>query len=355
MVDNTISLSPTGVRISDNFRDNLIIDKYHPCFVSMRQSKIKHLRSENSEDAISWNVFRTLRQIHPANWIPHIFLKSFNMSPFGDMEDTTIDLWRNVAPPSKLLKTGDEGISEIDVVIENPEWVWFIEAKYRSDISTGTTTRPDRDQVLRNIDVGSFYSGVRRFYFSLLILNEKRTVKGVSAVEKYKSAQTLKAALPHRTDELKNISGIGVLTWFDFANVLSNVASDTSKNESMFAKRAVEWLEERGIFRRAKTEKDMRVLAALEAIEAEMKNIGFWSENPPKFKPGSYLEAPSFEFWLQCVFLPNARKAANTGEYPSNSQVGLMAMREYDYHSCVEEALNLVRLLHTFDKVVLSK
>ncbi|SEI14092.1 Uncharacterized conserved protein YqcC, DUF446 family [Rheinheimera pacifica] len=108
-------------------------------------------------------------------------------------------------------------------------------------------------------------------------------------------------------------------------------------------------------FFKKQSEKGKKVLSALDDIEAEMKKIGFWKENPPDVKVGNYIEAPSFELWLQCVFLPNARKAAQTGEYPDGSQVGLMAMREYDYHSCVEEALTLVSLLNDFDKLVVGK
>jgi hypothetical protein len=44
-------------------------------------------------------------------------------------------------------------------VIEASTWVWFIEAKLTSDASTGKTTRPDRNQILRNIDVGSYHAG----------------------------------------------------------------------------------------------------------------------------------------------------------------------------------------------------
>ena len=68
-------------------------------------------------------------------------------------EHTTVFLWRDVAPPPARLRSGDEGISEIDIVIESPSWVMFIDDKYKNDISGGTTTRPDRDQVLRtNVD-----------------------------------------------------------------------------------------------------------------------------------------------------------------------------------------------------------
>ena len=53
-------LSPSGAFIANDFRDNLII-----VFADMRASKLKHLRSANSEDAVTWNVFRSLRQITP--------------------------------------------------------------------------------------------------------------------------------------------------------------------------------------------------------------------------------------------------------------------------------------------------
>ena len=61
--------SSSGVFIAENFRDNLIIDRYDPCFASMRASKLKHLRSENSEDVLSWNVFRSLSKISPLAWV----------------------------------------------------------------------------------------------------------------------------------------------------------------------------------------------------------------------------------------------------------------------------------------------
>ena len=64
-----------------------------------------------------------------------------------------------------------------------------------------------------------------------------------------------------------------------------------------------------------------------------MKRIGYWHASPPDLKAmavrgelRSYLDAPSFELWLQAVFLPNARHLAQTETLPSDSQVGLMAI-----------------------------
>ncbi len=240
--------SVSGVRIADDFRDNLIIDKYAACFVEMRESKKRHLRSENSEDVLSWNVFRSLRQINPTKWLNDLASRTFGITFPGDPTETSIELWKNIPPPQALLKSGDEGISEIDIVLENPEWVWFIEAKFRSDISTGTTTRPSRDQVLRNIDVGSHYAGVRKFYFSLLHLNEKYSPKGIEALKKYSDLELLRAALPHRSDLLSNIAGVGCLRWVDISDVLrvAKLSRDRA-DENIFAERALAWMEEKGI------------------------------------------------------------------------------------------------------------
>ena len=93
----------------------------------------------------------------------------------------------------------------------------------------------------------------------------------------------------------------------------------------------------------------------LDAIVSEMKAIGFWSMDPPEqdlSQISSYLDVPHFKTWLQYVFVPAAQEAINTGQFPTESMVGVMAMRQYDYHSILPEALNLVKLLHRFDDLV---
>lgn len=109
------------------------------------------------------------------------------------------------------------------------------------------------------------------------------------------------------------------------------------------------------IFNKKDAEKAQKVSKQLDSIEVEMKEIGFWSENPPDFKASNFTEAPSFELWLQCVFIPNARETVKKGRYPKESEVGLMGQRQYDYHSYIEEAQKLLGMLYDFDDIVESK
>jgi hypothetical protein len=244
-------VSPSGVRIARDFRENLIIDRFDPVFADMRASKIKHLRSANSEDAVTWNVFRSLRQIDPAAWLPTFWKRAFRVSEGPADQAATVHLWPSIDPPLGLLALGDEGASEVDILIESPTWVWFIEAKYRSDISTGTTTRPDRDQILRNIDVGSHYAGVRQFYFSLLTISPEQSPKGAERIERYADLEHVRSQLPHRPDRLMNVRGVGSVHWSDLAFVLKETAARAKRtDECEYASRAVAWLNQKGIVAR---------------------------------------------------------------------------------------------------------
>jgi len=234
------TISKSGVIISENFRDNLIISKYDNQLLNMSGKKIDKMCSENSEDVLTWNVFKSLSQIDPKLWLPNIFAKAFN-TDFQYDTLVKIDLWKPIEPPKSITDfQKDEGISEIDIIIESDKFVWFIEAKYKSDISMKTTNNENRDQLLRNIDVGSFYSGVRDFYFSLLYFDEEKTKNGMERIELYTNigAYEFKTMLPHRSDKMENIKGIGKIKWSD----LNQNYNSNSEFESLVNKSLVEYL-----------------------------------------------------------------------------------------------------------------
>jgi hypothetical protein len=245
------TLSPTGVFLHENFRDNLIIDRFDPVLARMRGSKRHQLRSENSEDALTWNVFRSLRQINPSLWMPLLSTKGFNQRLAAEPSEVILELWRTISPPPALLRfQKDEGDSEIDVLIETPDFVWFIEAKYRSDIILKTTSNEMRDQILRNIDVGSYFAGTRDFYLSLLILDEKRSAEGIRKLQTYGAlGYDFSSLLQHRINGITNLRGTGLLLWSDIAEALGHCSVHAEReDERVYAKRALDWLALKAIF-----------------------------------------------------------------------------------------------------------
>jgi len=232
----------SGVFVFDDFRDNLIIDRYDPVFTKMREKKIYQLSSENSEDALTWNTFRSLQQINPVLWYPDMFTRAFG-GECTPPQKIDIHLWFPVSPPPELRQ--DEGDSEIDVLIETENSVWAIEAKFKSDISTRTTHNPDRDQILRNIDVGSRYAGMRNYYFALLFLDKGHSPVGVLRTDEYAASnKDILKQLLHRSEGLDNLKGIGKLTWEDVRSILSNCSQQAKQGyEQYVAKMALDWLQ----------------------------------------------------------------------------------------------------------------
>jgi uncharacterized protein YqcC (DUF446 family) len=98
-------------------------------------------------------------------------------------------------------------------------------------------------------------------------------------------------------------------------------------------------------------------LQKLDEIEAEMRRLGVWSESAdvqagiPEGRFRNYLDAPTFELWVQALFLPNARAAAIEGRLPARSQAGEIARRHYADRICIPAAETLLALIGEFDEL----
>ena len=237
--------SRSGPRIAAEFREQLIIDRFDPVFASPRASTRRHLHAANGEDAVAWNVFRSLRQVAPTVWLPELFDTAFHGHHLAHTEHATVELWKPIEPPLALVDAEDAECV-IDVVIQTPSVVWFVVAKLGS-------ARSARDQVLRGIDVGSYWAGTRKFYYSLAVGDRARAKDAVAAVEAFKDlAKPRDLLASHRPDRLANLAGVSLLTWAQLAEVLSDASEDAGhEDERRYAKRALEWMKGRGLARGA--------------------------------------------------------------------------------------------------------
>src|ERR1700730_16582390 len=93
------------------------------------------------------------------------------------------------------------------------------------------------------------------------------------------------------------------------------------------------------------------VAAAVDKIEAEMKRIGYWQVAPlnpeqMRFTQAFAMDTMNYTQWLQFIFLPQVRRAITSNQFPSASNVGAQAVREFDGDP---NATGLVTLLSDFD------
>jgi hypothetical protein len=235
-------------------------------FHKMRKNKLNQMRSENSEDSITWNVFRSLLQINPKMWYP--FLLSYGLGVFSETsffedlpeeihlpEMLNVKIWESIKPPSWYnLQHKLERPTEVDVIIECEEFVWFIETKYKSDISLETANDNKSNKVIRNLDVGTLYAGIRDFYFSILILDDRSSKKGVQVVRQYNqelqlfTEDFLEDNFAHRNDGLQNLRGLSVFYWQDLSAILKYCSRNAENQfEGLVAENAYNWIKQKDI------------------------------------------------------------------------------------------------------------
>lgn len=97
------------------------------------------------------------------------------------------------------------------------------------------------------------------------------------------------------------------------------------------------------------------VAAKLDEIEAEMRRIGMWQEQPLRPEQYSFTRAfggdtMAFDQWLQFIFIPRVREiVAARGAFPPYSEVAAQAAREFDTHPL--DTARLQTLLYEFDRL----
>ncbi|MFC1828143.1 hypothetical protein ACFL0O_00855 [Thermodesulfobacteriota bacterium] len=185
--------SDTGVKVFVDFKDNLIVDLDDPVIAGQarnwRYSRgivkgLSYLGSENSEDAMTWNVFKTLEKSDPENWFSEIFPQII-LDEDELFIAPLLRFWAKYFPP--MYRPFPEGETHVDLTIETSNKLIFIEAIYQADISKNTAHDPNRDQIIKNIDVGTWAAKkrVKEFYFVLLTLKTSRY--SIDKLHHYKS------------------------------------------------------------------------------------------------------------------------------------------------------------------------
>lgn len=115
--------------------------------------------------------------------------------------------------------------------------------------------------------------------------------------------------------------------------------------------------------------RNQRIEQQANAIEAELKQLGYWQSSPlpdAAFdgQAAFFSDTMSLPQWLQFVFLPRIREILSTnGDWPNGSQVGAYAAQQFLFYRPVPgkpdaletqgggdgREIRLVQLLQQFD------
>jgi hypothetical protein len=235
--------SDTGVKVFVDFKDNLIVDPNDP--VIARQARnwrydrgpvkgLSYLGSENSEDAITWNVFKALEKSNPESWFSEIF-PQIRRDKDEQFIVPMLRFWDKYFPP--LFRSFPEGETHVDLSIETSKKLIFIEVKYKADISKNTRHDPNRDQIIRNIDVGSWAAKKRAKEFSFILLTLNTNTYSIDKLNHYKSnpSNIIEKIGSYRKD-IKDYAtlceNIHVMFWDQILTSLQNIhlANKTESN-----------------------------------------------------------------------------------------------------------------------------
>jgi hypothetical protein len=240
---------PNPVLFEDELRDILPFSQKE---TNLQLKRI--LNSVDSEDFLTWSIFRPLMDIKPlSKWLFPFFrkgLKGWGVFEEKDLDEAVLKFWygrrsKEYYPPKehdewlrKRLKHSEmlrfrerakvgkrlEGPTEVDLVIETPKILTFIEAKYTADIDCKTSYDPYRDQITRNLDVGSYQAekGGKRFFFILLTAEyyERSRLFWYRMQEYMKDPDRIKERILYRSINFEELSkNIGWVLWRDIIEI----------------------------------------------------------------------------------------------------------------------------------------
>ena len=191
-------------------------DTTHPAFkdkMSETYSRglvkgLPRICSVNSEDARTWHYFSPLlsatqRKIQEFTCLLRLaFPESLNGQVMEAVSGAELEFWKKINPPPS--RPTKEGPSEPDILIAmRKRAIVLVEAKYFSDVSEKTTYDKARDQVIRLIDVGSWYArqnGYESCYVIVLQYGNAKT-NAEEITKRYAgNPEAIQRALTYRND-----------------------------------------------------------------------------------------------------------------------------------------------------------
>ena len=255
-------------RVFEDHRDNLTVDVQNV----LMQERASQLRSEDSQVALLWNVFRSLQNLDARLWLPRLVLQALGakkshprlrglLAP-SQLVEPTFHWWQRYdLPPSRhewlrdqtthgnldlghypacyvpekkaeatrLLQEGLflEDRVEVPLVIETSSCRLGILAVYKGNLRQHSRFDARRDDLLRLLDAGTHQAtAAGKKFLGLVLYTDARTYNTETKrlLDLYRShGDMLVSRLPHRQDTAVLTEAarlLGELRWRDLGGLL---------------------------------------------------------------------------------------------------------------------------------------
>ena len=205
--------------------------------------------SSSSEDYVTWNILQLLSLLNKSDWWKEILSCAKKYNPDIEINFQEDDLpicqtWPHLPSPIEYEKNSRkrmsqsrnpewvarsknplpvEGLSEIDIFFEGTNYVVFIEAKLFRDLSMNTTYDPERNQIVRNIDIllDTCIGKIPAFWMIVRDTDPRHAY--VQLMQKYQNNyKHLYDLLFHRKEEeiLRVTKNLSIILWKDVYKIL---------------------------------------------------------------------------------------------------------------------------------------
>lgn len=135
-----------------------------------------------SEHVVLAEVFGIVKNL-PFSAAMNPWLQSASCNEIPPSDNWTFSFWEKQPRPVGV----HEGSTEVDLVMSSPQYIVFVEVKMDAAPSSGTTNDPDRNQLIRNLDIGNRRASREFKRFSVLYITPD--MKEPAVVSRIRSSQ----------------------------------------------------------------------------------------------------------------------------------------------------------------------
>jgi hypothetical protein len=209
---------------TDVFR--FFVSPYHPDVLRQPLADAGAVASDRLRHGLTWNVFRTLEQIAPAFWMRPLvaslgaLTSEYNSAPHV----CSVSCWEWLDPcPAAKLRRARRAAVRADVVIDTDDTVVTFLVPNIADVTDLVLSDTADGGLLDLLEATSFKGGVRAAYVGVVLPPGRDSDVWIEHVQRRATAvhRVVQASGRH----VRNVRGIGALTWHQLYALLADAAS----------------------------------------------------------------------------------------------------------------------------------